>query len=318
MFTTLIVQPIFNLLVFIYAILPGHNFGLSLIIFTIIIRLLLWPIVKRQIRHTQSMQSVQPEIKKIKQATKGDRQKEQLMTMELYKERGINIFATFPVLIVQAVILIGLYLGLRRVISNPHAIISFAYPGLQHLSWMRELSHNIHLFDNSLFGAINLNRSALGHGGGIYLPGMVIVIGSAVSQYFQSKQMLPKKSDRRSLRAILKEAGSGKQADQAEVNAAVGQSTVYLIPFMIFIFTVGLPCAFSLYWFTGGIVAYIQQGVALRRGEAEMETNTDKPATNKNLAAIPEAEVVAQVKTASKPNKSFKKTNNKTKKRTRK
>jgi membrane protein insertase Oxa1/YidC/SpoIIIJ len=49
MFTTLIVQPIFNLLVLVYALLPGHNFGLALIIFTVIIRILLWPVLKKQL-----------------------------------------------------------------------------------------------------------------------------------------------------------------------------------------------------------------------------------------------------------------------------
>jgi len=49
MFDLLIVQPIFNLLVLIYAMLPGHNFGLSIIIFTIIVRLLMWPLIKKQL-----------------------------------------------------------------------------------------------------------------------------------------------------------------------------------------------------------------------------------------------------------------------------
>jgi YidC/Oxa1 family membrane protein insertase len=74
MFTTLIVQPIFNLLVLIYALLPGHNFGFALIIFTVIIRLLLWPLVKKQLHQARAMRELQPEIKKIKQATMGDRQ----------------------------------------------------------------------------------------------------------------------------------------------------------------------------------------------------------------------------------------------------
>ena len=104
MFTDLIVQPLFNLLTFIYALLPGHNFGLALIIFTIIIRLLLWPLVKKQLHQAKAMRKFQPELKKIKQATKGNRQKESQMLMELYKERGINPFATFPVLIVQFIV----------------------------------------------------------------------------------------------------------------------------------------------------------------------------------------------------------------------
>src|SRR5882762_5941071 len=146
MFTALIVKPLFNLLVLIYALIPGHNFGFALIIFTIIIRLLLWPLVKKQLHQAKAMRALQPEIRRIKKATKGNRQKESQLLMELYKERGINPIGTFPILIIQLIILIGLYSGLRKVIDNPQELISFAYPSLQHLSWMQELAHNIHLF----------------------------------------------------------------------------------------------------------------------------------------------------------------------------
>jgi len=292
MFTTLIVQPIFNLLVLIYAILPGHNFGLALIIFTIIIRILLWPLVKKQLHQAKAMRAMQPELKRIKKAAAGDRQKESLMLMELYKERGINPFATFPILILQLIILIGLYSGLRRVITDPHNLVTFAYPSLQHLGWMKQLAHNIHLFDNSLFGHINLGRAALNPGkhAGVYWPAMFIVLGSAVAQYYQSKQLLPQDKEQRSLRQILKSAGSGEQADQSEVNAAVGRSTRYLLPVMIFLFTVNIASALSLYWLVGGIVAYIQQSIVLNRDEEEMEDIADKP--SKNVKEIPEAELV--------------------------
>ena len=66
MFTAIIVKPIFNLLVLIYAILPGHNFGLALIIFTVIIRLLLWPLLKKQLHQAKAMKKLQPEIKRVK------------------------------------------------------------------------------------------------------------------------------------------------------------------------------------------------------------------------------------------------------------
>lgn len=293
MFTTFIVQPIFNLLVFIYALLPGHNFGLALILFTIVIRLLLWPLVKKQLHHAKIMRKLQPELKRIKKAAKGNRQKESQMMMELYKERGINPFATFPILIVQFIILIGLYYGLLRVIQNPEAIVSFAYPFLQELSWMRQLGDNIKLFDDTLFGFIDLSRAALGKDG-VYWPAMMLVIGSAVAQYYQAKQLMPDADDQRGLKAILKEAGAGKQADQSEVNAAVGRSMRYFIPVMIFVFTVGLASALSLYWFVGGLVAFIQQSIVLNRDEEEMEAIADKPSKkSKNVAKIPEAEVVA-------------------------
>ena len=101
MFTTLIVQPIFNLLVLIYALIPGHNFGISIIIFTIIIRLLLWPLVKKQLHQAKVMRQVQPQLKKIKADAKGDRQKESQMMMELYKEKGINPLGSIGILLVQ-------------------------------------------------------------------------------------------------------------------------------------------------------------------------------------------------------------------------
>lgn len=306
MFTTIIVQPIFNLLVLIYALLPGHNFGLSLIIFTVVIRVLLWPLIKKQLHQAKAMRGLQPEIKKVKQAAKGNRQKESQLLMELYKERGINPFATFPTLIVQLVILIGLYSGLRRVIANPHNLVTFAYPSLQHLPWMKQLATNIHLFDNTLFGMVNLGRSALGPEG-LYVPAMIIVLGSAIAQYYQTKQLLPDSQDQRGLRAILKDANSGKQADQSEVNAAVGRSTRFLLPVMIFLFTVNLASALSLYWLVGGIVAFIQQKIVLGKDETEMEAIADKP--SKDVSAIPEAEIVTDStpKAASKPQKPAKK-----------
>jgi YidC/Oxa1 family membrane protein insertase len=316
MFTTLIVQPIFNLLVLIYALLPGHNFGLALIIFTVIIRLLLWPLVKRQLHQTKVMRKMQPELKRIKQASKGDRQKESQMLMELYKEHGVNPLGTFPILILQFIVLIGLYSGLRRVIANPHNLVSFAYPSLQHLGWMQQLSHNIHRFDNTLFGVVNLGRSALNSHGGIYWPAMIIVLGSAIAQYFQSRQLMPSSPNQRSLRTILRDAGKGSQADQGEVNAAVGRSTTIIIPFAIFLFTVNIASALSLYWLVGGLVAFFQQSVVLREDETEMEALADKP--TKDAAAIPEAEVIAtEPKAAPKPKRSSKSKKNANRRRKR-
>lgn len=314
MFTTIIVKPIFNLLVLIYAILPGHNFGLALIIFTIVIRLLLWPLVKRQLHHAKAMRTLQPELKRVKQQAKGDRQKESQLMMELYKERGINPFGTLPILIVQFAVLIGLYSGLVKIIHDPHNIVSFAYPALQHLPWMQDLAQNIHNFDNTLFGIVDLSKSAIGKTGGIYWPALILVIGSAFIQYLTSKQLLPTGKDQRGLRAILKDAGQGRQADQAEVNAAVGRSTIYFLPIVIVLFTISLASALALYWFVGGLVAYIQQAIILREDEEEMEElATGKTKLGKDLKKIPEAEVVKQPVQKSPPKN--KKSKNKRRKR---
>jgi len=270
MFTTLIIQPIFNLLVLIYALLPGHNFGLSIIIFTIVVRILMYPLVKKQLHQVKVMRKIQPEIKRIKAAAKGNRQQESVMMMELYKERGINPFGPIGIMILQIPILIGLYSGLRRVLNDPHQLVTFAYPGLQHLPWMKDLAANIHRFDATLFHVVDLTRSALGPKG-LYWPAMIIVLGSAVVQFYQSKQLTPTTKDSRSLKDILKDASSGRQTDQSEVNAAVGRSTRFLLPVMVFLFTVNLPSALGLYWLTGGVVALVQQWWLLREDAEEME-----------------------------------------------
>jgi YidC/Oxa1 family membrane protein insertase len=260
MFTTLIVQPIFNLLVLIYALIPGHNFGLAIILFTILVRLLMWPLVKKQLHHAKAIRELQPELKKIKAASKGDRQKESKLTMELYKERQINPFASLGVVLVQVPILIGLYIGLRKIIDHPQQLIDFSYPALHHLSWMKTLSHDIHQFDETLFGVVDLTRTA---GGPIYWPALLIAIASAISQFYQSKMLMPKSEDQRGLRQILREAGKGKTADQQEVNAAVGRSTLYIIPLFVLFISLQLPAALPLYWLTASLVAIWQQKIIL-------------------------------------------------------
>jgi len=292
MFTTVIVRPIFNLLVLIEAILPGHNFGLALIIFTIVIRFLMWPLVKKQMRQAKAMRELQPEIKKIKQASKGNRQKESMMLMELYKEREVSPFGSIGTLIIQLVVLIGLYSGLRKVVYTPHSIITLSYPSLHKLPWLKQLSGNIHLFHANLLGVVNLSQAALGKSG-LYWPAMIIVIGSAVSQYYQSKQLMPSTKESKTLRSILKSAGEGEKADQTEINAAIGRGTRYFLPAMVFLFTVSYPSALSLYWLTGGVVAYIQQSIALKEDTTQLDSALSTKPT-KDVSTIAEAEIVEQ------------------------
>lgn len=308
MFDTLIVQPIFNLLSLIYALLPGHNFGLAIIIFTIVVRFAMWPLVKKQLHQTKLMRQLQPEVKRIEKEAKGDKRKKSMLMMELYKERGVNPFASIGVLLVQLPILLGLFWGLRRVTEDPIQMEAFSYSFIQGLGWIQQLAANVDLFDPTLFGWADLARPALGNEG-LYIPALLIVIGSAVTQYYQSVQLMPNTKDSKSLRAIFKDAGQGKQPEQSEINAAMGRSMKFMLPAMILLFTVYLPSALALYWFTSGLVALIQQSIVLRRDTEEMETTgavskpagksaVSKKASDKAKNAV-EAEVVAKKPAAS-------------------
>jgi YidC/Oxa1 family membrane protein insertase len=83
LFDLIIVQPIFNVLVLIYSAIPGADFGIALIVLTILIRFALLPITKRQLRQTRLMRKLQPELARIRKQAKGNKQLEGMQMMEL-------------------------------------------------------------------------------------------------------------------------------------------------------------------------------------------------------------------------------------------
>jgi len=89
MFETFIIQPILNLLLFIYAIMPGSDFGVAIILFTLITRFAMWPLIKKQLHQTKMMKAMQPEIKKVKKNANGDRTLENQLMMELIKKKAL-------------------------------------------------------------------------------------------------------------------------------------------------------------------------------------------------------------------------------------
>jgi YidC/Oxa1 family membrane protein insertase len=220
------------------------------------------------------MRELAPELKRIKKEAKGDRQLESKLTMELYKEREINPFATIGIVLLQLPILIGLYIGLRRVITDPQSLITYAYEPFKDTAYLKELSQNIKSFDATLFGVVDLSKAALSKGV-YYVPALIIAVGSAVIQYFQSKQLTPDQGNAKSVREILKESSTGKQADQAEMNAAVSRVTIFMIPGMILLISLGLQSALPLYWLTSGLVAFFQQSRVLKQDATELVSSTD-------------------------------------------
>lgn len=273
--TILIIQPIFNLLVLIEAILPGHSFGLAIIVFTVLMRWAMWPLVKKQLHHTKTMQKLQPELKRVKASAAGDRQKESRLIMELYKERGINPFASLGTVLLQLPIFIGLYLGVRKIATNPEEIVNFSYSWLHSFSWIKDLTANINHFDGTFLG-IDLIRHPAG-AGGTYVPGVLIALLAGMAQFFQSRQLMPQPADKRSLKSILGDANRGKATEQQEVNAAAQRTMIYFIPVMVFLFAMSFPTALPLYWTINSGVAYFQQDKVLTTDEDEMQVVATQP-----------------------------------------
>lgn len=292
MFDTLIVQPVFNLLEFILASVPGHDLGVAIILFTILVRLALWPLVHKQLHHAKAMRKLQPELKKLKKAAAGDRQKEARLQMELYKERGIKPFSSIGTLIIQIPIFIALYQAILKITNDPSSLMEFSYEPVRNLPWVQNLAADVSQFNETFIGLVDLSRKGIELGGaGLYLPAIVLAVVSTVVQYYQTKLMMMNNQESRKLSVILKEAAAGKETDQSEVTAAVSRLMLVFLPIATFTFALIVPAALALYLLTSGAVGYLQQRRVLAQDAEEMhQIASEKPA-----AADKEAELLASV-----------------------
>lgn len=268
-FDILIVQPIFNLLIGLYSIIPGGDFGISIIIFTVFVRFALYPLVKRQLHQTQAMKKLQPKLAKIKQQTKGNKQLESMQMMELYKEHGVSPFRSIGILLIQLPIFIALYTVIRIFTEHRDQINGFTYGFMHGLDPVRQLITHPELFNEKLLGFVDLTKTAFSNGHiDVFL--VILAVIAAVTQYIMSKQTMPHNESKKRLRDILTEAGDGKQADQSEMNAIVMGKMMKVMPFFMFFIMVSLPGALALYYATSNIVAVIQQAHLLKQDEAEL------------------------------------------------
>jgi YidC/Oxa1 family membrane protein insertase len=102
-------NPIYNILVALVAGLPGESVGLAVVILTILIRLILLPFTLSAARTQRAMRALEPKLKELKELHKGDKEKEAVATLELYKAERVNPFASLLTLFVQLPILLALY-----------------------------------------------------------------------------------------------------------------------------------------------------------------------------------------------------------------
>jgi YidC/Oxa1 family membrane protein insertase len=138
MFETFIIQPIFNLILFIYSVIPGNDFGVAIILFTIITRFAMWPLIKKQLHQTRVMRELQPQIKEIKKKAKGDRTLESQLMMELYKEKGVNPLSSLGLLFVQLPIFIGLFSALKS-LESPARLIHLPYSFIRSMQPVQDI-----------------------------------------------------------------------------------------------------------------------------------------------------------------------------------
>lgn len=270
LFDVVIVQPILNFLMAIYAIVPGGDFGVSVVIFTIVLRFALWPLAKKQLHQAKAMRKMQPELKKIKEKYKNNSQAQGLAMMDLYKKHNISPFGSIGILLIQLPILIAIYRVVQIFALYREDLAKYTYGFMENIPVVKELIADPTHFNQNFLGFIDLTQHGISSDGVVI--GLVILsLLAAVMQYLLSKQMSPSTDNGKRLRDILAEAGQGKEADQAELNAIVMRKMTKVMPVFLFFVMVSLPGALALYMATGNIVVYFQNASILKKDEQEME-----------------------------------------------
>jgi YidC/Oxa1 family membrane protein insertase len=192
MWDTIIINPMTNLLLWIYDVLGHgpHMFGLAIILFTILIKAITWPLNASQVKGAQAMQELQndKEWQEIQKKYAKDKERLAQEQMRIYKEKGINPFASCLPTLIQFPIIIGLYQSITRALSiTPFDMLKLArtiYP-FQNVEGIIPL--------NSKFLWMDLGRPESIQLLGFALPTLAIVV--ALTTYVQSKLTMPTSSN---------------------------------------------------------------------------------------------------------------------------
>lgn len=321
----IVVRPIVNILFVIFNLV--HDFGLAIIIFTILVKLLMMPLTKRQLNQTKLIRKIQPELTQIKKNCKGNKQLESLQTMDLYKRYNVKPFASILTLIIQLPIFIAIFSAIR-VIATPlpqdnlmnraYDIVAYEGSEIKDLEekqevYLADLTNTeipaeekaAYDFQPQLFGLINLNVKAsdalMGKFSWSALFILVCAVMASVVQYWATKQQMPsgKSEKKKKFRDILKEAKDGKEIDESDISSMTTGQMSAMMPIMMFIIMFNLNGALAFYYFLSNVITVIQQRSVLKKVDAEIDATTDK-AVLKELRNIKEAEVVKNKKTGTK------------------
>ena len=236
LFNTLFTFPIFNLLMLLYHLFG--DFGLSIIVLTIIVRLILFPLTVQQLRSQKAMQAIQPQMAEIRKKYAKD-QKAQLQAMQaLQKEYGVNPMAGCLPLLIQFPVLYGLFFAFISVLRNAtiHSINAIIYPFLPKLPPNANLAA---LTSLNWFTFINPAwHLPLGQAD----PTHILPILAAVATFVQLRMAQP-----------INTSGAKDAMTQQT------QMLQLFMPVMIFIFALNYQAGLALYWTVSSSFGIVQQ-----------------------------------------------------------
>lgn len=227
--TLIFYQPLFNLLIFIYNYVPGHDMGVAIIIITIIIKLALYPFGTKSIRAQKAMTELQPKIEALKKQFP-DKQQQAQELMKLYKEEKISPFSSCLPLLIQLPFLIAIYQVFMSGLKS--GSLDLLYPFVANPGTINTLA----------FGFLDLSKS-----------NWIIAILAGAAQFWQAKMFITKKP-------AIKSDGSKDENMMAMMN----KQMVYMMPIVTIIIGISLPSGLVLYWLVVTAITALQQIITLR------------------------------------------------------
>jgi len=235
-------RPIYNVLIFLIAVIPGHSLGLAIIILTLIVRTILLAPSQKAMKAQRKMQMIQPMLESIKEKHKGDQQKIAQETMQLWKTHKVSPMGSCLPLLLQFPVLIALFYVVQKGLNPDNAYMLYTtYEGFSF--------NNI----NVHFLGLNLLEKNL------YVLPLIVGLLTFIQMKLSMQINKPKNGEKK------------KTNEMAMTNNIMS----YFMPVMVAVVTVSLPAAVGIYWGTSTLYGVIQQIFVNRSKVSKEKTDND-------------------------------------------
>lgn len=230
LFNTLLYNPLLNLLIGMYNVVPFNDFGVSVIVVTLLIKIALYPLTASSLGSQKALQELQPKVQELRTQYKDKPQELAQQTMKLYRENKVSPFSSCLPLLIQLPILLALYWALRDGVSviDASRLYSFvSHPGeINHIS----------------FGVLDLTKASY-----------VLALLAGAVQYLQARMLSTKKGP------------SAEGSKDENMMAMMNKQMLYFMPLITVLIGATLPAALTLYWFVSTLFTWLQQIVLFKK-----------------------------------------------------
>jgi len=235
MFQTIFFQPILNLLVFLYNIVPGHDLGIAIILLTLIIKLILYPLSNQSIKSQKALQDLQPKIEEIKKKLANNKEEMGKAMMALYKDNKVNPFSSCLPLLIQLPFLIAVFQVFQKGLTNGSLDLVYSF------------IHRPEAINTISLGFINLSNKSI-----------TLAVLAGAAQFWQAK-MMPMKAP----------SVHGNGAKDEDMATMMNKQMTIIMPLMTVFIGATLPGGLTFYWFITTLLTIAQQHYIFKKSNKD-------------------------------------------------